>query len=289
MTAEELLDEPDRAPARIAELVVADPDATTGAGSGALQRRDDLTARAESYARGARAQKTWAAYERQWARFESWCQDAGEAALPAAPLTVVRFLADLAPAWRPATPADPPTTVNAGQVRERDGLRPGTLAGYLAAISVVHQSAGLDNPTRAEAVRRTMAGIRRHPGVTPPRRRAAARRDPLLGCAVTGLVMPPHALPGHWIASTMSTGTVGTSAHRPSQATPPVDHTVPSAARPDRATRTHLPEVSFGNPRLKSSPGVAWPVGFGPDTRTDRIRGRGARVRCLPQRRRALR
>ena len=180
MTAEELLDEPDRAPARIAELVVADPDATTGAGSGALERRDDLTARAESYARGARAEKTWAAYERQWARFESWCQDAGEAALPAAPLTVVRFLADLAPAWRPATPADPPARVNAGQVRERDGLRPGSLAGYLAAISVVHQSAGLDNPTRAEAVRRTMAGIRRHPGVAPPQRRAAARRDPLV-------------------------------------------------------------------------------------------------------------
>ncbi len=185
MTAEELLDEPDRAPARIAELVVADPDATTGAGSGALERRDDLTARAESYARGARAEKTWAAYERQWARFESWCQDAGEAALPAAPLTVVRFLADLAPAWRPATPADPPTTVNAGQVRERDGLRPGTLAGYLAAISVVHQTAGLDNPTRAEAVRRTMAGIRRHPGVAPPQPRAAARRDPLVALLQT--------------------------------------------------------------------------------------------------------
>ena len=68
----------------------------------------------------------------------------------------------------------------AGQVCERDGMRPGTLRGYLAAISVVHQTAQLENPTRSEAVRRTLAGIGRHPAVAPPRRRAAARRDPLL-------------------------------------------------------------------------------------------------------------
>ena len=142
--------------------------------------RDDLTARAESWARGARADKTWTAYERQWARFEAWCEQLGERALPADPLTVARFLADLAPRWRPATPADPAAVVVAGQVRERDGMRPGTLRGYLAAISVVHQTAQLESPTRSEAVRRTLAGIVRHPALAPPRRRAAARRDPLL-------------------------------------------------------------------------------------------------------------
>jgi hypothetical protein len=142
--------------------------------------REELTARAESWARGARAERTWAAYERQWARFESWCAEVGERALPADPLTVARFLADLAPRWRPATPADPPGSVVAGQVRERDGMRPGTLSGYLAAISVVHQTAQQENPTRSEAVRRTLAGIGRHPAVGPPRRRAAARRDPPL-------------------------------------------------------------------------------------------------------------
>jgi hypothetical protein len=126
--------------------------------------REELTARAESWARGARAERTWAAYERQWARFESWCAEVGERALPADPLTVARFLADLAPRWRPATPADPPgSSVVAGQVRERDGMRPGTLSGYLAAISVVHQTAQQENPTRSEAVRRTLAGIGRHP------------------------------------------------------------------------------------------------------------------------------
>jgi integrase len=145
-----------------------------------IEHRDELTVRAESWARGARADKTWAAYERQWARFETWCQEVGERALPADPLTVARFLADLAPRWRPAMPADLPATVVAGQVRERDGMRPGTLRGYLAAISVVHQTAQYENPTRSEAVRRTLAGIGRHPAVAPPRRRAAARRDPLL-------------------------------------------------------------------------------------------------------------
>ncbi|MCD2191619.1 tyrosine-type recombinase/integrase [Actinomycetospora soli] len=145
-----------------------------------LEFRDELTARAESYARGARAANTWSAYERQWRRFESWCAAAEERALPADPLTVARFLADLAPVWRSATPSDPPSAVVAGQVCEREGLRPGTLSGYLAAISVVHQTAQLDNPTGAEAVRRTITGIRRHPGVAPTRRRAAARREPLV-------------------------------------------------------------------------------------------------------------
>ncbi len=72
----------------------------------ALARQDMLTARAQAYAEGARARSTWKSYERQWARFERWCTDAGETALPADPLTVVRFLADLAPVWRAATPAD---------------------------------------------------------------------------------------------------------------------------------------------------------------------------------------
>ena len=94
-----------------------------------------LTARAESYARGARAERTWAAYERQWARFEAWREEVGERALPADPLTVARFLADLAPRWRPATPVDPPGAVVAGQVQERDGMRPGTLRGYTPARS----------------------------------------------------------------------------------------------------------------------------------------------------------
>jgi hypothetical protein len=64
--------------------VEADPDAQdlTGAqtkpglvavGQDRLDSRDELTARAEAYARRARTSSTWAAYQRQWARFEAWC------------------------------------------------------------------------------------------------------------------------------------------------------------------------------------------------------------------------
>lgn len=172
-----------------AELPEVVPDDELGA---VVEARDELTARAESYARGARAANTWSAYERQWRRFEAWCQAVGERALPADPLTVARFLADLAPVWRPATPTDPSSSVVAGQVCEREGLRPGTLSGYLAAISVVHQTAQLDNPVQNEAVRRTITGIRRHPGVAPTRRRAAARREPLV--EVLRLLRPKDVL-----------------------------------------------------------------------------------------------
>jgi integrase len=138
---------------------------------------DELTARAQTYARGARAGSTWAAYDRQWRRFETWCVAVGERSLPADPLTVARFLAELAPIWRPGTPADPATDIVEGQVCECPGLRPGSLRGYLAAISVAHATANAVNPTGSEAVRATMAGIARHPGVPPVTRRAAARRD----------------------------------------------------------------------------------------------------------------
>jgi integrase len=165
---------------RMAAAIVADAGE-----AGRMVRLAELTARAEGYARGSRAEATWSAYERRWARFEDWCAASGERALPADPLTVARFLADMAPAWRAATPDDPPEEVVEGQVLERPGLRPGTLAGYLAAISVAHRSAGGPNPTRDEAVRATMAGIRRHPGVAPVTRRAAARRDDIAAILAT--------------------------------------------------------------------------------------------------------
>jgi integrase len=116
----------------------------------------------------------------------------GERALPREPLTVARFLAELAPVWRPSTPEDPAANIVEGQVCPRAGLRPGSLRGYLAAISVAHASAGAPNPTHPEAVRRTMAGIARHPGVAPVTRRAAARRDDIV--AMLAVMRPEEHL-----------------------------------------------------------------------------------------------
>lgn len=136
------------------------------------------------------------AYEGKWARFTDWCAEHDETPLPADPLTVARFLTDLAPHWRPAVPADPSADIVAGHVLIRPGLRPASIAGYLAAISVAHEGAaiaagpvtdaaaisdtatvagGVANPARHDAVRRVLAGIRRHPTLAPARRRTALR------------------------------------------------------------------------------------------------------------------
>ena len=114
------------------------------------------------------------------ARFVAWCTQRGLSALPADPATVCVWLADQAPVWRAATPADPLEVVVEGQVCEQDGLRPATIARRLASISVVHRAAGVANPAGHEQVRATMAGIRRHPGVAPARRRTAARTEQVL-------------------------------------------------------------------------------------------------------------
>lgn len=139
-----------------------------------------LLERAGQYARGARAASTWDAYDRDMARFAAWCTERGLSALPAEPMTVCLWLADQAPVWRPATAHDPLEHIVEGQVCEQAGLRPATIARRLASISVVHRAAGVANPAAHEQVRATMAGIRRHPGVAPPRRRTAARTDQIL-------------------------------------------------------------------------------------------------------------
>ncbi|MCD2191340.1 tyrosine-type recombinase/integrase [Actinomycetospora soli] len=145
------------------------------AADGPVARRGELTARAEDLARASRVDSTWTAYTRRWRRFTIWCAEHDEPALPAEPMTIARFLADLAAQWRPATPADPVETIVEGQVLVRAGLRPSTCEGYRAAIAVAHRPAGHDNPCDDERVARVLAGIRRQRGLAPVRRRTALR------------------------------------------------------------------------------------------------------------------
>jgi hypothetical protein len=116
-------------------------DGEGGLGEWQLARRRELTELAREFVQDSRADSTWRVYDARWARFVAWCADQGEPALPADPVTVCRFLADLAPRWRPATPTDPDEAIVAGKVLIRPGLRPDTVAGYLAAISIAHQAA----------------------------------------------------------------------------------------------------------------------------------------------------
>ena len=152
-------------------------------------------------------------------------------------------------------------------------MRPGTLRGYLAAISVVHQTAQLENPTRSEAVRRTLAGIGRHPAVAPPRRRAAARRDPLLELL--------RALrPDKWLVDAR-------------------DHALllvgwKAALRSDDLARLRMEDLHASEQGLSvHRPLHDRPVRYGPRHRRPRSRDRGgggvwaidaARCRCRPDR-----
>jgi integrase len=133
-----------------------------------------LAAAARGHAGRARAASTERGYAEDWTRFRLWCVDLDLEALPADALTVALYVAHLAPAWRPAGPDDPPEVVVAGEVCERAGLAPGSIARHLASIAVHHRAAGHPSPTRDSRVADVLSGVRRHPGVAPTRRVAAA-------------------------------------------------------------------------------------------------------------------
>ncbi len=85
------------------------------------------------------APATRAAYESDFAAFQSWCAGRGVSALPALPTTVAAYLAAEAEA----------------------GLRPSTIGRRCAAIRHAHRLAGHEPPTNAEIVRTTRQSIRR--------------------------------------------------------------------------------------------------------------------------------
>jgi site-specific recombinase XerD len=107
----------------------------------AVARIKDLLEQAEAYARQSRADNTLTAYNYDWRDFSCWCQRHGCQALPATPETVAAYLTDLA-----------------------QRLKPSTLERRISAISVAHQAAEVDNPTRSLKIRLTMEGFRRELG-----------------------------------------------------------------------------------------------------------------------------
>ncbi len=91
-----------------------------------------------AYVEASTAKNTRRAYQIDWQHFLSWCTEHQETAMPATPDTVARYLTAYA---------------NTHKVN--------TLARRLASISVAHQFADLETPTRTVLVRKTMKGIRR--------------------------------------------------------------------------------------------------------------------------------
>lgn len=86
-----------------------------------------------------RADNTRRLYAGGWKRFESWCQGRRAQAMPAAPETVAAYLAD----------------------RSAAGAAPATVALDRSALAAAHRGAGLEDPTRHEGVRQTLAGLAR--------------------------------------------------------------------------------------------------------------------------------
>ena len=95
------------------------------------------------------------AYQRDWADFTRFCDAHSACPLPAAPETIAVYISALA----------------------NDGKKASTINRRLAAISVTHQSAGMDSPTQSILVRKTHQGIRRRIGVAQQGKSPAMTED----------------------------------------------------------------------------------------------------------------
>lgn len=170
------------------------------AGAGELAELERLDGVGRELADKARASSTRTAYDRDWARFRDWCAEHHLEAMPADPRTLTRFLAALtAPRTRAATEADRLEDVVEGRVPVGEGLRPSTIARYLASISVRHQAQAPDepNPAANAHVRAVMAGIRRDYADRPTTSRPTKQKTAARTEAVRTLVGPdPLATPG---------------------------------------------------------------------------------------------
>jgi site-specific recombinase XerD len=92
-----------------------------------------------SYLEAEKAGNTRRAYRSDWADFCSWCDTVNLDSMPAEPMTVARYLAQLA----------------------NSGRKTATIQRRVAAIRAAHKAAGHEPPTNAEGVKGTMRGIRR--------------------------------------------------------------------------------------------------------------------------------
>ena len=109
-------------------------------------------------------------YESQWRLFQEWCADMGLESLPAAPLSVARYLATRAGA----------------------GAAVSTLRLAASAIAKAHQWAGHESPCRDQGVRESLKGWSRR--LAGPQRQAGALTNDVL--AVIRLTAPRPRLRG---------------------------------------------------------------------------------------------
>ena len=109
-----------------------------------------LSTEALGYATSSRAPRTVAAYRQDLDHFRAWCTARGVPSLPATPETVAEYVADMAQRYRPST-----------------------IGRRLAGISVAHQLAGYETPTKNATVGAVVTGVRRTLGTAPDQHAAA--------------------------------------------------------------------------------------------------------------------
>src|SRR3954449_2639708 len=124
----------------------------------------ELEEQARTFAHDSPAASTWRAYHSDFADFRTWCAErvSPVESLPATATTVALYITALA----------------------AKGRKPSTIRRRLAAISVAHQVAGFETPTRDARVRAVWSGIRRHQGMAPRKMRAARTK------VITAMVAP---------------------------------------------------------------------------------------------------
>ena len=111
----------------------------------------DPRASVRAYLEAEKAAGTRRAYNSDGADSEARCAGAGETALPATPIAVATYLAQLADRGKKAS----------------------TIQRRIAALRAVHVAAGFEPPTNAEGVKATMRGIRRSKGTRPNKKKPA--------------------------------------------------------------------------------------------------------------------
>lgn len=118
---------------------------------GALAELVELTNAARGYAEAGRSDRTKKEYERDWSYFIGWCDQQGLSSLPALPATVALYV-----------------TAHAAK------LRPDTLGRRAMVVRLVHNQAGLPDPTSDPMVQQVLSGIRRTHG------RAHEKKAPII-------------------------------------------------------------------------------------------------------------
>jgi integrase len=111
----------------------------------------DPMASVRAYLAAEKSSSTRRAYASDWNDFATWCGVAGEAPLPATPISVARYIAALADGGRKVS----------------------TIERRIAAIRYLHNAAGHEPPTNTEGVKAVMRGIRRTKGARPTRKKPA--------------------------------------------------------------------------------------------------------------------